>query len=89
MGGGKRKYEELVKEGRGPRVPRFKWFQGSKDQDISKSHSNMSLTLKKVHLVQLFVPALYMPSWANHYLAISRTPLLQQPCIHVLCLWMK
>ena len=25
--------------------------QGSKDQDISNSHSNTSLTLKKVHLV--------------------------------------
>ena len=25
--------------------------QGPKDQDISKSHSNTSLTLKKVHLV--------------------------------------
>ena len=52
MGGGKRKYEELVKEGRGPRVPsKVQGSQGPKDQDISKSHSNTSLTLKKVHLV--------------------------------------
>ena len=40
----------------GPRVQRsmglkVPWFQSQKDQDISKSHSNTSLTLKKVHLV--------------------------------------
>ena len=29
-----------------PKVPEL---QGPKDQDISKSHSNTSLTLKKVH----------------------------------------
>ena len=53
------KYEEVLEEGRGPRVPRSKGskVQGSqgprvpKDQDISNSHSNTSLTLKKVHLV--------------------------------------
>ena len=49
-------YEEVLKEGRGPRVPRpkgskVKGSQGPKDQDISNSHSNSSLTLKKVHLV--------------------------------------
>ena len=38
----------MLAEGRGPRVPRS---QGPKDQDISNSHSNTSLTLKKVHLV--------------------------------------
>ena len=51
-------------EGRGPRVKRSKGSkvqgfqgpgvprsQGPKDQDISNSHSNTSLTLKKVHLV--------------------------------------
>ena len=38
----------MVEEERGPRVPRS---QGLKDQDISKSHSNTSLTLEKVHLV--------------------------------------
>ena len=37
-----------VQESQGPRVPKSK---GPKDQDISKSHSNTSLTLKKVHLV--------------------------------------
>ena len=42
------KYEEVLEEGRGPRVPRS---QGPKDQDISNSHSNTSLTLKKVNLV--------------------------------------
>ena len=51
------KYEEVLEEGRGPRVPRSKGSkvqgsQGPKDQDISNSHSNTSLTLKKVHLVQ-------------------------------------
>ena len=43
-------------QGRGPRVPRSKGSkvqgsQGPKDQDITNSHSNTSLTLKKVHLV--------------------------------------
>ena len=42
----------MLEEGRGPRVPRSK---GPKDQDISNSHSNMSLTLKKVHLVSTFI----------------------------------
>ena len=42
------KYEGVLEEGRGPRVPRS---SGPKDQDISNSHSNTSLTLKKVHLV--------------------------------------
>ena len=54
--GCKGKYEEVLEEGRGPRVPRpkgskVKGSQGPKDQDISNSHSNSSLTLKKVHLV--------------------------------------
>ena len=57
-----RKYEEVLAEGRGRRVPRSKGSKGSKvrgsqgprgprDQDILNSHSNTSLTLKKVHLV--------------------------------------
>ena len=37
-----------MEEERGPRVPRS---QGTKDQDISNIHSNMSLTLKKVHVI--------------------------------------
>ena len=47
------KYEEVLEEGRGPRVlgPGVPRSQGPKDQDISNSHSNTSLTLKKVHLV--------------------------------------
>ena len=50
------KYEEVLEEGRDPRVPWSKGpkvhgSQGPKDQEISKSHSNTSLTLKKVHLV--------------------------------------
>ena len=50
------KYEEVLEEGGGPRVPRskgskFQGSQGPKEQDISNSHSNTSLTLKKVHLV--------------------------------------
>ena len=31
--------------------PKLPWSKGPKDQDLSKSHSNASLTLKKVHLV--------------------------------------
>ena len=50
---GSRKYEEVLKEGRGPRVQSSK---GPKDQDISKSLSNTSLTLKKVHLVLTLMP---------------------------------
>ena len=42
------KYEEVLEEGRDPRVLRFR---GPKDHDISNSNSNTSLTLKKVHLV--------------------------------------
>ena len=52
------KYEEVVEEGRGLRVLRSKGTkvqgsQGLKDQNISKSHSNTSLNIKKVHLVLL------------------------------------
>ena len=51
---------QVVGEGRGPnvqesKVPRVQRSKGSKlpgSQDISKSYSNTSLTLKKVHLVQ-------------------------------------
>ena len=39
---------EEVQEFQAARVPRSR---GPKDRDISKSHSNASLTLKKVHLV--------------------------------------
>ena len=42
-GGGKRKYEEETGEGPKSKSP--------KDQYMSKSNSNISLTLKKVHLV--------------------------------------
>ena len=59
--GGREKYEEVVEQERGkkiksPRVQRSQGLkvqgsQGPKDQDISKSYSNTSLTLKKVHLV--------------------------------------
>ena len=41
---------EEVQESQGPGVLKS---QGPKDQDISKSHSNTSLTLKKVHLVKV------------------------------------
>ena len=37
-----------VQESQGPRFPRSK---DTKDQNISKFHSNTGLTLKKVHLV--------------------------------------
>ena len=39
---------EEVQESQSPRVPRSR---DPKDQDISNSHSNTSLTLKKFHLV--------------------------------------
>ena len=45
-------YEEVVEEGRDPRVPRSK---GPMDQVISKFISNTSLTLKKVHLVLFLI----------------------------------
>ena len=54
IGRGKRKYEEVMEEERGPKVhPRVPRSQGPMDQDISKSYSNTSLTLKKVHLVYI------------------------------------
>ena len=61
------KYEEVLEEGRGPRVQRSKGSkvqgvprsQGPKDQDISNSHSNTSLTLKKVHLVLVVFTCLW------------------------------
>ena len=68
MGGGKRKYEEVVEEGKGPKFlnsksprvqgsqhPKDPGSQGTKDQDISKSYLNTSLTLKKVLLVCSFL----------------------------------
>ena len=63
----------MLEEGRGPRVPSSR---GPKDQNISKSHSNTSLTLKKVHLVALkniellainFVPHHYCSAEASNY----------------------
>ena len=55
-----------MEEGRGPKVlkskspkvsgskgPKVQRSKGPEDQDISNSNSNMSLTLKKVHLVIL------------------------------------
>ena len=44
-------YEEVVEEGRDPKVLESKCPKGPKDQDILKSHQHMSLTLKSVHLV--------------------------------------
>ena len=37
-----------------PKGSKVQGSQGPKDQDISNSHSNTSLTLKKVHLVLIF-----------------------------------
>ena len=48
VGGGKRSKSPKVQGFQGAGVPRS---QGPKDQDISNSNSNTSLTLKKVHLV--------------------------------------
>ena len=39
---------EEFQESQGPRIPRSR---GPRDQNISNSNSNTSLTLKKVHLV--------------------------------------
>ena len=50
-GGGEKSKSPKVPGFEGPRVP---WFQGPKDQYISKSYSNTSLTIKKVHLVCLY-----------------------------------
>ena len=52
VGGGKRSKIPKVQGFQGPGVPRS---QGPKDHDISNSHSNTSLTLKKVHLVLSFL----------------------------------
>ena len=58
----------MVEEERGPKVLKSKnpkvqrskglkdpWSQGPKDQDISKSYSNTSLTVKKVHFGFFFL----------------------------------
>ena len=50
-------------EGRGPRVPRS---QGPKDQDMSNSHSNTSLTLKEVHLVLIENYRKAVMVWGDH-----------------------
>ena len=39
--------------------------RGPKDQDISKSHSNTSLTLKKVHLVHIFFTIRDSTGWSK------------------------
>ena len=52
----------MVEEGRGPKVleskspkgPKVHGSKGPKDQDISKSHPNMGLTVKNVQLSILF-----------------------------------
>ena len=51
------RYEEVLEDGRVPRSKGSK-VQGSqspKDQDISNSKSSTSLTLKKVHLVNVVI----------------------------------
>ena len=45
---------EEVRAPQSPRVPRAKVPKVPKDKTITKSHSNTSLTLKKVHLVRSF-----------------------------------
>ena len=58
--GCKGKYEEVVEVGEEVLESQDPRSRGPKDQDISKSHSNTSLTLKKVHLV----PELKSGLWA-------------------------
>ena len=41
--------------------------KGPKDQDISKSHSNTSLTLKKVHLVKKFKNVFFIKYLLCHF----------------------
>ena len=55
VGGGKRSKSPKVQGFQGLGVTKSK---GPKDQDISNSHSNTSLTLKKVHLVCTLRPCL-------------------------------
>ena len=43
----------IMEGGRKSKSPKVLGFQGPKNQDISKSHSNTSLTPKKVHLVYI------------------------------------
>ena len=64
------KYEEVLEEGRGQRVQRS---QGPKD--ISNSHSNTSLTLKKVHLV---ITSYLRPVSTNEPLIYAQTNLLNR-----------
>ena len=48
------KYEEVLAEE--SKSPKVQGCRSPKDQDISNSHSNTSLTLKKVHFV-IFINA--------------------------------
>ena len=62
---------EEVQKSQGPRVPRSRGpkVPGSqKDQDISNSHSNTSLTLKKVHLVSVLLEVSLETEESEHVL---------------------
>ena len=69
---------EKVQESQGPRVPRS---TGPKDQDISNSHSNTSLTLKKVHLVDLLFKLFNLKSFCF----CSNLYIQYQESIYTLC----
>ena len=63
------RWEEVPKS-ESPKV-RVARSKGPKDQDISKSHSNTSLTLKKVHLVSI-----YLLSTVKFLLSLKRLPIV-------------
>ena len=64
-----------VLRSKGPKDPRS---HGLKDQDISKSYSNTSLTLKKVHLVYFVIKL-------DKEIGISNSISLLRWCIHIHC----
>ena len=71
-----------MEEGIGPRVPRFKGskVQGPKDQDISNSNSNTSLTLKKVHLVLDFINSTLNDETIKHMHIFIEVELIIKTC---------
>ena len=58
----------------GPGVPRS---QGPKDHDISNSHSNTSLTLKKVHLVPIYFANISKSCYLQYNFALKLVLLLK------------
>ena len=80
-----------VQRSKGPKNP---WSKGPKDQDISKSNSTTSLTLKKVHLV---ISINISNLWSNVWSCVSPKHVSVQNlyfgqfvfCLDIVLLWLR